>query len=140
MKTPALIVPLLLVAFAITSENLNAQQSNGYSAKLISPRLGQVLYPGEQFRIEWTASLPKTNAHGCEMELRLSLDGGRTFSTWITTEMPPNTRYFDWTVPNTPTNAAVLDINFGCEFYYPETFSPQPASTFVIAQSAPPVH
>ena len=140
MKTPGLIVPLLLVAFAFAPAKLSAQSQNGYSAKLISPRLGQVLYPGEQFRIEWTASLPKTNAHGCEMELRLSLDGGRTFSTWITTEMPPNTRYFDWTVPNTPTNAAVLDINFGCEFYYPETFSPQPALTFVIAQSGPPVH
>src|SRR5215469_13939701 len=123
MKTPVLIVALLLMAFAIAPQNLNAQSSNGFSAKLISPRLGQVLYPGEQFRIEWQSSLPKTNAHLCEMELRLSLDGGRTFSTWITTEIPPNTTYFDWTVPNTPTNAAVLDVNFGCELYYPETFS-----------------
>ena len=48
----------------------------------------------------------------------------------------PNRRYFDWTVPNTPTNAAVLDVRFGCEMYYPETYSPQPASTFVIAQHA----
>jgi hypothetical protein len=70
------------------------------------------------------------------MELRLSLDGGRTFPMWITTEMPPNTTHFDWIVPNTPTNAAVLDVNFGCEHYYPETFSPQPASTFVIANTA----
>jgi hypothetical protein len=136
MKTPAFIVALLLMAFAIAPQNLNAQSTNGFSAQLISPRLGQVLYPGEKFRIEWTASLPRTNAHLCEMELRLSLDGGRTFSTWITTELPPHTTHFDWTVPNTPTNAAVLDVNFGCELYYPETFSPQPASTFVIAQSA----
>jgi len=139
MKTPALIVTLLLTAFAITPDNLNAQQSNGYTAKLISPRLGQVLYPGEQVRIEWAASLPKTNAHGCETELWLSLDGGRTFSTCLTPQVPANTRFFDWTVPNTPTSAAGLDIHFGCEFYYPETFSPQPASTFVIA-SASPVH
>ena len=136
MKTPRLIILLSLVAFAVAPAKLNAQESNGYSASLISPTLGQVLYPGEQFRIEWTASLPKTNARRCEMELRLSLDGGRTFSTWITTEMPPNTRSFEWTVPNTPTNAAVLDINFGCEFYYPESFSPQPASTFVIAKTS----
>jgi hypothetical protein len=138
MKTPGLIVLLSLVAFAIAPSKLNAQQSNGYSAKLISPRLGQVLYPGEQVRIEWKAALPKTNAHGCEMELVLSLDGGRTFSTWITTEMPPKTTHFDWIVPNTPTNAAVLDVRFGCEFYYPESFSPQPASTFVIANAVPP--
>jgi hypothetical protein len=140
MKTPGLIVLLLLMAFAIAPENLSAQQSNGYSAKLSSPRLGQVLYPGQRFRIEWTEALPKTDAHRCEMELWLSLDGGRTFSTCITPTILPNTRYFDWTVPNTPTNAAVLDVRFGCEFYYPESFSPQPASTFVIASTAPPVH
>jgi hypothetical protein len=39
-----------------------------------------------------------------------------------------------------PTNAAVLDIRFGCELYYPESYSPQAAATFVIAQTAPPVH
>jgi hypothetical protein len=39
-----------------------------------------------------------------------------------------------------PTNAAVLDIRFGCELYHPESYSPQAASTFVIAQTAPPVH
>ena len=38
-----------------------------------------------------------------------------------------------------PTNAAVLDIRFGRELY-PESYSPQAASTFVIAQTAPPVH
>jgi hypothetical protein len=136
MKTPALIVSLLLITFAIAPQNLNAQSSNNYSAKLISPRLGQVLHPGEQFTIEWAATLPNNkNLHLCEMELRLSLDGGRTFSTWITTELPPNTTHFDWTVPNT-TNTAVLSVNFGCELYYPETFSPQPASTFVIASVA----
>ena len=135
MKTPAFILSVCLVASSISPHNVNAQSSNGFSAKLIAPRLGQVLYPGEQFRIEWQSSLPKTNAHVCEMEVRLSLDGGRTFSTWITSQIPPNTKHFDWTVPNTPTNAAVLDINFGCELYYPETFSPQPQSTFVIANS-----
>jgi hypothetical protein len=133
MKTPALIVTLFLMAFAFAPAKLSAQSQNGYSAKLISPKLGQVLYAGEQFRIEWTATLPNNkNLHLCEMEIRLSLDGGRTFSTWITTQLPTNTTHFDWTVPNTPTNAAVLSVNFGCELYYPETFSPQPASTFVI--------
>jgi hypothetical protein len=29
----------------------------------------------------------------------------------------------------------VLDIRFGCEVFYPETFAPQPASTFVIARA-----
>ncbi len=134
----------MVIAFALAPQLLNtsrgtlAASGQTYSAKLIYPRLGQVLYAREQVRIEWTAVLPKTNAHLCEMELWLSLDGGRTFSTCITPTILPKTRYFDWTVPNTPTNAAVLDIRFGCELYYPECYSPQPASTFVIA-SVPPV-
>ena len=140
MKAPGLIIPLLLLGFAIAPANLSAQQSNGYSAKLTAPRLGQVLYPGQQVRIEWSATFPNINLNGCEMEIWLSLDGGRTFTTWITFTTV-NNRYYDWTVPNTPTNAAVLDIRFGREMpYYPETYSPQPASTFVIASSSPRLH
>jgi len=131
MKTRIFIVLLFLVAFAFAAANLNAQST--YSSKLISPKLGQVLYHGQQFRIEWAPTFPKhINLNGCEMEIYLSLDGGRTFTTWLTFTTV-NNRYFDWTVPNTPTNAAVLDIRFGREIpYYPETYSPQPASTFVI--------
>jgi len=72
----------------------------------------------------------------CEAEVWLSLDGGRTFTAWISPWMDPaGPKYFDWTVPNWPTNAAVVDIRFGCETRYPESYSPQPASTFVIAQN-----
>jgi hypothetical protein len=45
-----------------------------------------------------------------------------------------------WTVPNLPTNAAVMDIRFGCEGWYPESYAPQPASTFVIAKAVPAPH
>ena len=130
MKTRVFIVLLFLAAFAFGAANVNAQGT--YSAKLISPRLGQVLHQGQQFRIEWKATFPNIHLNGSEMEIWLSLDGGRTFTTWLTFTSVLN-RYFDWTVPNTPTNAAVLDIRFGREIpYYPETYSPQPASTFVI--------
>ena len=139
MKTLGLIVTVLLVAFAFT--DVKANSGGTYSARLISPTAGQVLYPGEQVRVQWEPTFPDMkNLHLCEMEIVLSLDGGRTFSVWITTGINPNSRYYDWTVPNTPTTAAVLDIRFGCELYYPESHSPQPASTFVIAQTAPQVH
>jgi hypothetical protein len=82
-----------------------------------------VLYHGQRFRIQWMAQLPDWNGI-CETELWLSLDGGRTFNPPVITPV---------VVPNTPTNAAVIDIRFGCEVpYYPETASPQPVSTFVI--------
>jgi hypothetical protein len=144
MKTHKFLSTLLVLAVTLAPQLFNiapeALAASGvtYSAKLISPRLGQVLYPGQRVRVEWTAVFPDTHAHGCEMEIWLSLDGGRTFSTCIA-PVVPNAKYYDWTVPNTPTNAAVLDIRFECEFYYPESYSPQPAATFVIASTAPPV-
>jgi hypothetical protein len=39
-------------------------------------------------------------------------------------------------VPNTPTNSALLDIRFGGEPFYPETYHTQTGSPFVIASVA----
>ena len=134
MKTRGIIsVTLFLVALGLLTE---AVAETGYSARLISPRAGQVLYPGQKVKVEWEATLPHTQGVGCETELVLSLDGGTTFNTWITPPLDPKARYFYWTVPNTPTNAAMLDIRFGCEVFYPETRSPQTATPFVIMQTA----
>ena len=134
MKVRGFVVALFAVALSFAPQFVNTSSAaGGYSSRLISPTLGQVLHPGQQFRIEWAPTFPKINyLSNCEMEIWLSLDGGRTFTTWIAFTTV-NSRYYDWTVPNTPTNAAVLDIRFGRETpYYPETHSPQPASTFVI--------
>jgi hypothetical protein len=76
----------------------------------------------------------------CEMEVWLSVDGGSTFTMWISPWLDPKAQYFDWTVPNTPTNAAVMDIRFGCEPGYPESYAPQPAATFVIAKAVHASH
>jgi hypothetical protein len=137
MKIRGFVVTVFAVVLSFAPQFANissAASSDGYYSKLVSPKLGQVLYPGQQFRIEWAPTFPNIkNLNLSEMEIWLSLDGGRTFTTWVTFTNV-NARYYDWTVPNTPTNAAVLDIRFGREMpYYPETYSPQPASTFVIA-------
>jgi hypothetical protein len=133
MKIRGSVVILFAVAVSFAPQVVNTSRAaGGYSSRLISPTLGQVLYHGQQFRIEWAPTFPKMNLDGSEMEIWLSLDGGRTFTTWVAFTGWTN-KYCDWTVPNTPTNAAVLDIRFGREVpYYPETHSPQPASTFVI--------
>jgi hypothetical protein len=111
-----------------------AADSNKYSAQLISPVAGQVLYAGQQIMVEWKHTLPNIPLPGCESEAWLSLDGGSTFTVWLTW-LDPRSTSFLWTVPNTPTNAAVLDIRFGCDLHYPESYAPQPASMFVIAKS-----
>ena len=134
MKTRALIVILFSVALACAPAKLNAD--GNYAAKLIAPTAGQILVPGQQVRVEWKTVLPHVDLSWCELELYLSLDGGSSFPFRITPQLDPRAAFFYWTVPNMPTNTAVLDIRFGCEGSYPESYSPQTASTFGIAQPA----
>jgi len=129
MKTLRLVLALLALTFALFPQSprtVVAQAYRGkYNAKLISPRAGEVLHPGQVVRIEWTAKFPGVDLTMCETEVLLSLDGGRTIYMLLTEQRNPQVQYFDWTVPNTPTNAAALDIRFGCLNLYPETSSLQ---------------
>ena len=137
MKIRGLVFIMVAVAasFAPQFVDMSSAQTGGYSAKLISPTLGQVVHPGQTVRVEWKSHLPNIDLGACEAEVWLSLDGGRTFVAWISPYLhPEGPKYFDWTVPKWPTNAAVMDVRFGCEPGYPESYAPQPASTFVIAQ------
>ena len=137
MKIRGLVFIMVAVAasFAPQFVDMSSAQTGGYSAKLISPTLGQVVHPGQTVRVEWKSHLPNIDLGACEAEVWLSLDGGRTFVAWVSPYLhPEGPKYFDWTVPKWPTNAAVMDVRFGCEPGYPESYAPQPASTFVIAQ------
>src|ERR1041385_8230756 len=79
MKTRALVLIVLAAALSVAPQLFSAPSAAGtYSAKLISPRIGQILYPGQKIMIEWKSTLPKIDLTGSEMELFLSLDGGRT--------------------------------------------------------------
>jgi hypothetical protein len=133
MKTLAgFVVTLFMLAVAFAPPKSNAAQGN-YTVKLVAPVAGQVLYGGQKIMVEWQHTVPR-NFGECESEAWLSIDGGVTFS-WIAFLAPTSTSLL-WTVPNTPTNSAVLDIRFGCEVpYYPESYAPQLASMFVIAKS-----
>jgi len=138
MKAQRLILALLALTFALAPQlprtAFAEADKNKYGAKLISPRAGQVLIPGQVVRIEWTADFPDVDLTMCETEILLSLDGGKTIYMMLTEQRNPTVHYFDWTVPNTPpTNAAVLDIRFGCLNLYPETSSLQVQSAFVIS-------
>ena len=136
MNTRRLLATIFAVALSAAPQLVSTASAGGtYSASLISPRVGQVLYPGQHIRVEWTSVLPNINLGACEMEVWLSVDGGRTFPMWISPWLNAKAQSFDWTVPNMLTNAAVLDIRFGCEQFYPETYAPQPASTFMIAKA-----
>ena len=137
MKTQRLILALFALTVALapqSSKTAFAQPRQGaYRAKLISPRAGQVLVPGQVVRVAWTADFPEVDLTMCEMEVLLSLDGGKTIYMRLIESRNPKIQYFDWTVPNAPTNAAVLNIRFGCLNLYPETPSLQIQSAFVIS-------
>jgi len=138
-KTAGLVVTLFLLPFAFAPSRILAvpPPPPPFLPILISPTAGQVLYPGQNVRVEWRSSIPNATRYPtwCETELWLSLDGGRTFTVRLTPSMDPNTRFFYWTVPNTPTNSALLDIRFGCEPSYPESYHTQSGSPFVISSS-----
>ena len=137
MKTRRLILALLALTFALAPQlpgTAFAQASKWkYGARLISPRAGEVLTPGKVVRIEWTANFPGVDLSMCETEILLSLDGGKTIYRQLIEQRDPKVQYLNWTVPNTPTNKAVLDIRFGCLNLYPETSSLQVQSAFVIS-------
>ena len=82
MKTPRLVLALLALTFALAPQSPRTAFAQAYrkkySAKLISPRPGQVLNPGQVVRIAWTADFPDVDLSMCETEVLLSLDGGRT--------------------------------------------------------------
>ncbi len=137
MKTCGFVLITVAIVFAFAPAKSNGQ--GNYAVRLISPVAGQVLYAGQKVMIEWKHTLPNVPLSGCESEAWLSLDGGSTFPIWITF-LDPRSQSFLWTVPNTPTNAAVLDIRFGCDLHYPESYAPQPASTFVIAKAVPALY
>ena len=54
MKTRGFIVTILAVAliFAPQFVNISSADSGKYSAQLISPTAGQILYPGQRVRVE----------------------------------------------------------------------------------------
>jgi hypothetical protein len=147
MKTQRLIIISIAVAFAFVPQLLRTSAAAAepdnlrglYAARLISPRPGEVVYPGQKVRVVWESLLPKlpVDLSWCESEIWLSLDGGKSFPFVITPvglDLMARTLTFDWTVPNTPTNEAVLDIRFGCQQYFPENRSVQARSSFVIAK------
>jgi len=109
-----------------------------YTVRLISPAPGDVLVAGQRTTVTWEASVSKGfELTWCEQELYLSIDGGQTAAMRISPQLDPRAHSFEWTVPNSPTDMAVLDLRFGCEGTYPETAHPQTASTFIIAGGIP---
>src|SRR5260370_7763356 len=129
-KLRLLLAIVFAVALSAAPQLVTTASAGGtYSARLISPSVGRVLYPGQHIRVEWESVLPNLKGlAGCEMEVWLSVDGGRTFLMCISPCLNPKDKFFDWTVPHIPTNAAVMDIPSPSQVFYPQPSTPHPAS------------
>jgi len=67
MNTRGLLVTILAVALNVAPQLVSSASAGGtYSATLISPRAGQVLYTGQKIVIEWKSTLPNIDLTGCE--------------------------------------------------------------------------
>ncbi len=117
-KFLTLVIMLLLVATTGVLAQSSGQQSMPKpKVGLLLPKAGEAFSPGQKIKITWKVDLPpKIDLSWCEQEIFLSIDGGKTFQYRITPELSPTLRFYEWTVPNLPTEQAVLDIRFGSEF------------------------
>ncbi|MEW6735537.1 MAG: hypothetical protein AB1489_29870, partial [Acidobacteriota bacterium] len=112
----------VLILFFIVGvvNNVKAQTSEGKrrfpKVLLALPKPGEVLTPGQKLTIAWGIDAPRDlDLRYCEQEIYLSLDGGKTRAIRITERLSGLARGYVWTVPNLPTDKAVLIFHFGSE-------------------------
>lgn len=78
---------------------------------ILGPAPAGALQPGARVEVSWPAA---ADLHGFdEMELVLSVDGGRTFPVRVTGRIAPAGRRFPWTVPALPAARARLALRAG---------------------------
>jgi hypothetical protein len=86
--------------------------ARGETASFRSPFAGTPLLAGTTVTVEW--ELPEApDAQTREMELLLSLDGGRTFEIRVTGEIEPEETRISWRVPSLPSLHARLALRTG---------------------------
>ena len=82
---------------------------------LLYPAAGAILHPGQTIVVRWEVTLPPLPIPGCEQELMLSLDGGRSNAIRMSRMLSPTTRQVAWTVPLVSSRNAVIDLRYGCD-------------------------
>ena len=75
------------------------------------PRLGQTLQGGSVVEVSWTG----VPASADEVELLLSLDGGRRVAVRLTEQLSSGDRSYLWRVPNLSARRAALILRMGIE-------------------------
>ncbi len=96
----------LIGAFAAVASRPAAGDAPAFS----SPGAAAILEAGTTVTVAWSAAaVPRIG----EMELLLSLDGGRSFPVRLTRDLDPRTSAVPWRVPALPTEHARLALRSG---------------------------
>ncbi len=103
-KTTVLSVLVSCAAGAMTAE----------PSRFLRPVAGERLQAGGSIEISWTLDRGRMQAFD-EMELVLSLDGGRTFPLRVTREISPQSGRLAWRVPGLPAVKARLALRAGSD-------------------------
>jgi hypothetical protein len=135
-----MLINLLCVSgFAQQNESGPKHTKKFPKIRMILPRHGDLFTPGQQVTIEWETTLPKDlDITRCEQEIYLSLDGGKTLAKRITGHLTGATNRFTWTVPDLPTDNAVLMFRFGSEtgrFIFEKSYLKK-STVFTIAKTS----
>jgi hypothetical protein len=117
--------PLFPVAAALLVAWLPARAEPD-GGRILSPGGGEALVAGQLLDVRWS-SLPDDVE---EMELLLSIDGGRSFVLRLTPQIDPRTGSLGWVVPRVAAAAARLRIRFG---RHGEEIEGEPSAPFSIA-------
>jgi hypothetical protein len=83
-------------------------------ARFLRPMAGERLEPGESIEVSWALDQHQARAFD-EMELILSLDGGRTFPLRLTRDLSPGSGRVTWRVPALPAGKARLALRGGSD-------------------------
>lgn len=93
---------------------LGASIAGASEPRFLAPAAGDLLGSGVVHEARWSAPCEQ-HADADEMELLLSLDGGRTFPIRLTAELPLCASTFRWKVPALSTGRARLAVRIGEE-------------------------
>ena len=100
-----------LIAFAGLCLFTAAATAAAGPVAFTAPRQGQVLQGGAVVEVSWTG----VPASADEVELLLSLDGGRRVAVRLTEELSSDDHSYLWRVPNLSARQAALVLRMGIE-------------------------
>jgi hypothetical protein len=122
---------LLLIGALLLAGAVSAPAAR---AATFAPRLPEVVIPGQEIELRWSG-LPSSVE---EVEIVLSLDGGRTFPVRVSRELDARDQVHRWRVPRFESGTAMLRLRMGSRHH--EVDGPTSALFRISGPTGLPLH